>query len=80
MTASSLNSGRVRLLQDLHFVPSKSDSILGHPWQTNFPEEAHVGLEQGNWAPVGAVTLNPERYCIVKRIRKSALFSRWLHE
>ncbi|MCE1181566.1 MAG: hypothetical protein LWW81_04560, partial [Rhodocyclales bacterium] len=31
-----LELGRVCLLRYLHFLPSKSDSILGHPWQTKF--------------------------------------------
>jgi len=33
-----------------------------------------------NWSPIGAVTLNPERDSIKRRIWRVTIFSRWLHE
>ena len=33
-----------------------------------------------NWSPIGAVTLNPERDCIVRRVGAAKIYSRWLHE
>jgi hypothetical protein len=32
-----------------------------------------------NWTPIGAVTLNPERDSIIRRIWPVTIFNRWLH-
>jgi hypothetical protein len=33
-----------------------------------------------NWSPVGAVTLNPERDCIVRSHSGATILRRWLHD